>query len=154
MPNPWAIFILLFPLAAMNPNDRTFEECTVGERASFDRTWGEQDVLDFARLSGDINPLHLDEEYAGTTKFGRRIVYGMLVGSMCSMFVGTILPGKRCLYVSQTLSFKSPVYIGDTTTLTGEIVHKSPATRLLEIAISIRRDEVEVMRGTAIVQIL
>jgi 3-hydroxybutyryl-CoA dehydratase len=134
--------------------DLSMDDITVGDISSFSRMWTEEDVLSFSKLSGDINPLHLDESYAQITQFGRRLVHGMLVASLCSRLVGVYLPGKRCLYLGQTLLFKKPVYIGDTVIVTGTVMSKSVATKILSISISMTREGEEVLAGEARVQVL
>lgn len=138
----------------MEARDLVMEDIQVGEIASFERLWTNEDIATFAKLSGDVNPLHMDEEYAQTTKFKGRLVHGMLVASLCSTLVGMYIPGKRCLYLSQSLFFKNPVYIGDTVTITGTVTAKSLSTKIVSIAISIRRGEEEVLEGEARVQVL
>jgi 3-hydroxybutyryl-CoA dehydratase len=86
---------------------------TVGEEATFTRTFTQEDVQNFSKLSGDTNPIHLDENYARQTRFGGRIVHGMLVASLISSALGTILPGAGCVYASQQLSFRAPARIGE-----------------------------------------
>jgi len=136
------------------PKDLTLNMIKVGDTASFERAFSDDDVRTFARLSGDENPLHLDDTYAKTTKFGRRIVHGMLLGGLCSALVGMYLPGKRCLYLGQTLTFKKPVFIGDLVTVSGTVVSISASTRIVEIEISMRTKDGEVASGTATVQVL
>ncbi len=138
----------------MGPKDVLFEDIQVGDTASFSRTWSEKDVLVFSELSGDSNPLHLDEEYAKGTVFKQRLVHGMLLGALCSRFVGMYLPGKKCLYLSQTLAFKKPVFINDTVQLVGKIVAKSEATKILTIAITVTKGDEVVMLGEARTQVL
>lgn len=138
----------------MNPKDLTINDISVGDSVSFNRTWDDKDVRMFAMLSGDMNPIHLDEEYARKTKFKHRLVHGMLVGSACSELVGMHLPGKRCLYLRQTLSFKKPVFIGDTVTIRGVVKTKSLSTGILNISISIKRGDDEIINGIATVQVL
>ncbi len=138
----------------MGLKDISMDDIQVGDTASFDRTLTEGDVHSFAQLSGDMNPLHMDETYARTTKFGRRVVHGMLLGSLCSRLVGMYLPGKRCVYLGQTLTFKKPVFIGDTVSISGEVMAKSISTGIVEIAISITKDDEEMVEGNAVVQIL
>lgn len=137
-----------------NPNDLLLKDISVGDAAFFSRMFTQEDVLAFARLSGDKNPLHLDEAYARTTRFGQRLVHGMLVGSLCSALVGMYLPGKRCLYLSQTLLFRKPVFIGDTVVVRGIVRAKSGSTGVLEIGVSITKDHEEVLNGIATVQAL
>lgn len=93
----------------------------VGESASLTRTITEDDVVAFARLTGDTNPLHLDEAYARTTRFGRRIAHGLLTAGLISALLGTELPGPGAIYLEQSLRFLEPVYPGDTITATVEV---------------------------------
>lgn len=138
----------------MNPKDLFLNEIKVGDSASFSRTWTEKDIVIFSELSGDTNPLHMDDEYARTTPFGQRLVHGMLVASLCSRFVGMYLPGERCLYLSQTLSFKKPVYIGDTVNVSGSVIAKSDVTKILTISMVIKKEEEVVVEGEARVRVL
>lgn len=93
-----------------------FSQLTVGQTGSLIKTITDQDVMDFARISGDLNPVHLDEDYAKTTRFGRRIVHGMLSASLVSAVLAEKCPGSGCIYLEQTLKFLKPVFIGDTLT--------------------------------------
>jgi len=93
------------------------------KRASLTRTITAEDVESFARLTGDKNPVHLDKDYAATTRFGRRIAHGMLVGSLFSTLFGTETPGPGALYLGQSLRFKAPVFLGDQVTATVELTH-------------------------------
>lgn len=138
----------------MEARDLRLEDIAVGDTASFERTIQESDTAVFIQLSGDHNPLHTDAAYAEQTSFGRPIVHGMLLGALCSTLVGMYLPGKRCLYLSQSLRFKKPVYAGDTITVTGTVQSKSVATRVLTIGISLCRGVEEVVAGEAQVQVL
>ncbi len=138
----------------MNARDVSFEALQIGETATFSRTIHEKDVEAFALLSGDMNPLHMDEAYAQTTQFGQRIVHGMFLGALCSCLVGMYLPGKRCLYLSQTLIFKKPVFIGDTVDVEGTLISKSQSTKLLSVDIVFIRDKEVVAQGQAQVQVL
>src|SRR4051812_28201458 len=88
----------------------------VGDSAEVSKTITEEDVRAFAELTGDRNPVHLDEEYASTTRFGRRIAHGMLGASLISTVLASELPGRGSVYLSQTLRFTAPVYLGDTVT--------------------------------------
>ncbi|MER3428871.1 MAG: enoyl-CoA hydratase [Pyrinomonas sp.] len=88
----------------------------VGDAASVQRTITERDVELFAELTGDHNPVHLDEEFARRTRFGRRIAHGMLGASLISAVLANELPGRGTIYLSQTLRFEAPVYLGDTIT--------------------------------------
>jgi 3-hydroxybutyryl-CoA dehydratase len=91
-----------------------FEDLTVGMTAALSRTVTDADILMFAGVSGDTNPVHLDGEFAGASMFGGRIAHGMLSASYISAVFGTKLPGPGCIYLGQSLRFKAPVKVGDT----------------------------------------
>lgn len=90
------------------------DELSVGQTAMFSKTVTEADIVLFAGLSGDTNPVHLDAQYADQTMFRGRIAHGLLSASLVSAVLGTKLPGPGCIYLGQTLNFKAPVRIGDT----------------------------------------
>src|SRR5215471_6400566 len=92
------------------------EDFHVGQRAQVTRTFTDEDVRRFIEITGDTNPLHVDDEFAAKTRFGRRIVHGMLSASLFSTLVGTLLPGTGAIYRSQTIRFLLPVHPGDTVT--------------------------------------
>jgi 3-hydroxybutyryl-CoA dehydratase len=92
------------------------EDLSVGMSAIFSKTVTDADVVMFAGLSGDTNPVHLDQNFAAQTMFGDRIAHGMLSASFVSTVFGTKLPGPGCIYVSQNLRFKAAVMVGDTVT--------------------------------------
>jgi len=91
-----------------------FEELTLGQQATVSRTITETDLRNFSGVSGDTNPMHLNEEFARSTPFGGCIVHGMLTASLISAVIGTKLPGPGCIYMSQSLKFLAPVRVGDT----------------------------------------
>lgn len=93
----------------------------VGDKATRQRTFTEADVHQFADLTGDHNPVHLDAEFAAGTQFKARIAHGMLVGSLFTGILGEELPGPGSIYMSQNLSFKAPVYLGQEVTATVEV---------------------------------
>ena len=103
-----------------------FEELEIGMTAVYARTIGPADLVMFAGISGDTNPMHLNEEYAGQTMFAGTIAHGMLCSSFISTVVGTRLPGPGCVYVSQTLKFKAPVRPGDTVTARATVTELIP----------------------------
>ena len=98
-----------------------FEELKLGMEETFSRTITETDLRNFSGVSGDTNPMHLNEEYAKTTPFGGCIVHGMLTASLISAVIGTKLPGPGCIYMSQTLKFMAPVRVGDTVYATATV---------------------------------
>jgi 3-hydroxybutyryl-CoA dehydratase len=91
----------------------TLEDLSVGMTASFEHVVSEADVIQFADISGDHNPVHLDEAYAKTTRFKGRIVHGILSASFLSTTIASRLPGPGTIYLTQNLSFRAPVRIGD-----------------------------------------
>src|SRR5579883_1225456 len=103
-----------------------FEDLLVGMEASLTHTVYGDDLHQFARITGDANPIHLDDDFAATTRFKRRIAHGMLSASYISAVFGTKLPGPGCVYISQTLNFKAPVLIGD------EVISTVRITDLIE----------------------
>lgn len=100
--------------AAMN--GLFLEDLEVGQSAMFGRTVTDADIVAFAGVSGDTNPIHLHDGFARSTRFGQRIAHGMLSGSYISTVIGTKLPGPGAVYISQTLNFMAPVIVGDTIT--------------------------------------
>jgi 3-hydroxybutyryl-CoA dehydratase len=94
----------------------TLEDIKVGMEASYSQTITDADVKAYSGISGDKNPIHMDDIYASQSKFGKRIAHGMISSSFFSALFGTKLPGQGCVYVSQTLKFKKPVYLDETVT--------------------------------------
>jgi 3-hydroxybutyryl-CoA dehydratase len=124
----------------------------VGETAELSKTITDEDVRAFADLTGDHNPVHLDDDYASGTRFGRRVAHGMLTASLISSVLANKLPGEGTVYLSQSLRFVAPVYPGDTVTacvmVTGIREDKSIAT--LETICVNERGEV-LLKGEATV---
>jgi acyl dehydratase len=85
----------------------------IGDSASAENTFTEEDVLSFAEISGDKNPIHLDHKFASQTQFKKRLVHGMLTSGLISAVLGMQLPGPGSIYIHQSLNFRAPVYIGD-----------------------------------------
>ena len=110
-----------------------FDEIMVGVKTKFTVQINESIINEFARISGDHNPLHMDEQYAAKTQFGRRVCHGMLLASFFSRLVGMYMPGKNALYFSQTLNFQTPCFVGDKVTIEGEVIDKSQSTRIITI---------------------
>jgi len=103
-----------------------YEDLKVGMTASFGRTVTEADIVLFAGVSGDTNPIHINEEYATATPFKGRIAHGILSAAFISCVLGTKLPGPGAVYVAQSLRFKAPVRIGDTVVATVELTELLP----------------------------
>ncbi|MBM7704293.1 MaoC family dehydratase [Metabacillus iocasae] len=110
-----------------------YEEIKVGDSASFSKTISESDIYQFAGLTGDFNPVHVDATYAETTMFKERIAHGLLTGSFVSTVLGMKLPGSNSVYLSQSFSFKAPVKIGDTVTAKVTVLEKKDPKRILKL---------------------
>ena len=110
-----------------------FEELQPGMTASFAKTVTEADIQAFAGLSGDFNPVHINDEFAATTMFKGRIAHGMLSAAFISTVLGMRLPGPGCIYVSQALKFKAPVRIGDTVTAKVEVLSTVPEKKFVTL---------------------
>lgn len=119
----------------------------VGQKASFARTITETDLLTFAGLSGDFNPLHVDAEYAANTRFGQRIAHGLLTASLLLGLLGMRLPGPGSIYLGQTLRFLKPVFIGDTITATAEVLSFTEAKGMVTL-----RTECHNQRGEKVLE--
>jgi len=94
----------------------------IGDKAEFSKTISESDIYLFAGITGDFNPMHVNEEFASKTRFGKRIAHGMLISSFISTALGMKMPGIGTIYISQQVEFKKPVFIGDTITAYLEVV--------------------------------
>lgn len=132
-----------------------FNKIAVGDQASITRTITETDISLFAKITGDLNPLHINEEFAKKTVFKGRIAHGMLIASWVSAVLGTKLPGFGSIYISQTLRFMKPVRIGDTITTTVEVVKKierdSPKDPLIKLSTTcFNQKNQEVLTGEAV----
>ena len=108
-----------------------FEDLTTGQSATFTKTVTEADIVKFAEISGDTNPVHLDATYAATTMFKQRIAHGMLSVGFISAVFGTVMPGPGSIYVAQNLKFKAPVKIGDTVTARVEVTGNIPEKKFV-----------------------
>ena len=125
---------------------------TVGDSAEIKKTIEQADIDAFAEVTGDHNPVHVDEEFAKTTRFGRRIAHGMLTASLISSVLANKLPGEGSVYLNQTLQFVAPVFPGDEITArvtVKEIREDKPILKLETICIN-QREEI-VIRGEATV---
>lgn len=122
-----------------------FEDLAIGQKASFSVLLTEEKHTMFTQLSGDINPLHMDEEYAKSQGFQGRVVYGMCTSAFYSTLVGVYLPGKFCLFIESAVQWKQPAYIGDILTIYGEIVELDDRFRTASIKAKIKNQESKVI---------
>ena len=99
-------------------NKIAIEEIITGMEVSYSQTITDTDIKDFAGVSGDRNPIHMDDIYAKQSRYKKRIAHGLMSASYFSALFGTKIPGEGCVYVAQSLQFKRPVYINDTVTAT------------------------------------
>ena len=128
----------------------SFDDIKIGQSKNFQIVINEELVESFAKVSGDFNPLHMNEEYAKNTKFGKRICHGMLLASFFSRLVGMYLPGVNALYFSQNLNFVNPCYVGDNVTIVGEVIDKSEATKIIKLKTIVKDEQEEILvEGTA-----
>ncbi len=95
---------------------------SIGDSASLSKTFTDEDVRSFAHISGDKNPIHLDDEFAAGTRFKKRLVHGILTSGLISAVLGMQLPGPGSIYIRQTLNFRAPVFIGDTITASVKVI--------------------------------
>jgi 3-hydroxybutyryl-CoA dehydratase len=134
---------------------RMYKEIQLGETASRSRTITESDVIAFAGLIDDNNPVHLDAEYAKTTMFGERIAHGMHSASFFTTLIATRLPGIEGIYVSQDLKFLRPVRIGDTITAQATVVEKHDEKRRLTLKTTVTNQRGEmVIDGKAVIAVM
>ena len=111
----------------------TFDEISIGYTKNFSVKIDEEMLNNFAHISGDFNPLHMDEQHAKTTQFKRRVCHGMLLVSFFSRLIGMYIPGKFSLYFSQSLNFRAPCFIGDDIIITGTVTEKHNSTKMLTL---------------------
>ncbi|HTX09220.1 MAG TPA: MaoC/PaaZ C-terminal domain-containing protein [Solirubrobacteraceae bacterium] len=131
--------------------NRTFDEIEVGDSAALERTLTWEDIELFAVMSGDVNPAHVDPEYARNDMFHRIVAHGMWGASLISTLLGTRLPGPGAIYLEQTLSFRHPVSIGDTITVSVTVASKQPRHRVVLDCRCVNQHGETVIDGTATV---
>lgn len=126
----------------------------VGQKASLEKVFTDEDVRTFAKISLDTNPVHLNEEYAQNTIFKGRIIHGFLSGSLISAIIGTILPGEGTIYLNQTMNFRKPVRVGEKIKATVEIVGIKEEKNILTLNTYCENDRGEmVIEGSAVVKV-
>ncbi len=138
------------PLSTPAVRQVFIEDMQEGMTAQLTRCLDEEAVRTFAALTGDTNPVHLDAAYAAGTPFQRPIVHGMLTASLISAVLGTQLPGKGAIYVSQTIQFRAPVHVGDEVTAEVTVTSIDQRRRRVTFATRCRVGEKEVLRGEAV----
>ena len=139
----------------MLPPTRTlyFEDLSIGLTESYEKEVKSSDVVGFAEITGDRNPIHLSEHFAAKTPFGGRIAHGLYTASLISAVIGTRLPGPGAIYISQTLNFKAPVKIGDVVSASVEVVELVEKGRRVKLICRCRVGETLVLEGEALVKV-
>ena len=135
------------------PEDLKLKDIKIGQKKSFEVVVTESMVDDFAKLSGDNNPLHMDENYAKSNNFKKRVCHGMLLASFFSRLAGMYIPGKNALYFSQSLKFQHPCFVNDIIEIHGEVIDKSLATKIITLKTTISKDKRQIVDGTGKVMV-
>ena len=130
-----------------------FEDLSMGMAETYSKTVKSSDVVGFAEITGDRNPVHLSEHFAAKTPFKGRIAHGLYTASLISAVIGTRLPGPGAIYVSQTLQFLAPVKIGDTVDATVEVVELNEERRRARLHCQCTIGETVVLEGEAVVKV-
>jgi 3-hydroxybutyryl-CoA dehydratase len=125
------------------------EDLSVGQSASYAKTITDADIVLFAGVTGDDNPVHINAEYAAGTMFGQRIAHGMLSAGLISAVLGTRMPGPGAIYIDQQLSFKAPVHIGDTVVATATVLEIDATRRRVKLETICRVKDKVVAEGIA-----
>lgn len=131
-----------------------YEDIAIGAAYSFERTIHRDDVFQFADLTGDHNPLHIDPAFGAQSRFGKNIVHGMLAASLFSTLVGMYCPGDHALYMSQTIQFRKPIFYGDQVLVKATVTAKIDALRMITMKTELIKDDAVVVSGEATVQVV
>ena len=123
----------------------SFDDLDIGSEGTYSKTLTERDILLFGETSGDINPMHFDEDYASQTMFKGRIAHGMWSAGLISTCIGTVMPGPGSVYMGQELAFKLPVRIGDTLTATVTVKEKNERRKFVIIDCQVRNQNGKVV---------
>ncbi len=130
-----------------------FEDLSLGMSETYSKEVKSSDVIGFAEISGDRNPIHLSEHFAAQTPFKGRIAHGLYTASLISAVIGTRLPGPGAIYMKQTLNFRAPVRIGDIVTARVEVLELSDKGNRVRLACSCSVDDLLVLEGEALVKV-
>lgn len=139
----------------LNQGELKYEDIKIGDKDSYTKTITDEDIVQFAKLTGDFNPIHIDQEYAEKTFFKDRIAHGILSGSIISTVIGMKLPGPNTIYLSQNFKFIKPVKIGDTIKAIVEVVEKRDDKRIIKLKTQVfnQREEIVVDGDAAVMKL-
>lgn len=137
------------------PLGHEYEDIAMGDTGSVSKTVSETDVVLYAGITGDNNPVHINDVEAKASRFGQRIAHGMLSAGFISAVLGTCLPGRGAIYMGQTLKFLRPVHINDTVTATAEVIEKNDEKRQIRFKTTVtNQDGKMVIDGEALIMLL
>ena len=129
-----------------------FKDISLGQTAEYEKQVTDEDVRKFADISGDYNPIHLDDEFAKDSMFGARIAHGILTASHISAVIGYIFPGPGWIYLGQSLQFRAPVKIGDTVHTVVEVTDTVAEKNIVELSTVCKVGDTVVLKGTATIK--
>ena len=129
-----------------------FKDISLGQTAEYEKQVTDEDVRKFADISGDYNPIHLDDEFAKDSMFGARIAHGILTASHISAVIGYIFPGPGWIYLGQSLQFRAPVKIGDTVHTAVEVTDTVAEKNIVELSTVCKVGDNVVLKGTATIK--
>ena len=132
----------------------SYSDINKGDVYLFKRNISKQDVMDFAEITGDFNPLHVDADFGKKSQFKGNIAHGMLAGSLFSVLVGMHCPGEKSLYISQTLNFRLPICCNEQLIARGTVISKNDSARLITLKTEILKGEKIAVSGEAKVKVM